>query len=97
MNGQSFQGSINFSRVLEAAKKGNSAFSKGKDGTLYFNATIWLNEEADQYGNIMSVQLNPKKDSPKEDRPYIGNAKAYTPKETPIEVIDLVDEGDLPF
>lgn len=33
-----------------------------------------MNDEPDQYGNVLSFQLNSKKDAP-DDKVYFGNAK----------------------
>jgi hypothetical protein len=72
---QSFYGSICLTDLLEAAKKKHSAFTKGKNGKIYANVTVWLNENKDKFGNIMSLQVNPIKDS-SDDKFYIGNCKA---------------------
>lgn len=99
-NGKLMTGSICLSELNEQAKKGHSAFSRGKNGRIYLNVKVWLNEEKDQYGNNASVQLNPKKDMEKENI-YIGNLKYAEAKEPdPLKENDMSnipDDDDLPF
>jgi hypothetical protein len=72
-----YYGSICLTDMIEAAKKGHSAFSKSsKNGKIYCNVNLWDNEKVDEYGNTMSLQVNPSKEmKDKEDRFYIGNFK----------------------
>ena len=102
MSNQLFNGSICLTDILESAKKKHSAFSKGNNGKIYFNVSIWLNEEKDKFGNSMSLQLYSKKDiREKEGKVYIGNAKKSELSEAPISNNDLEDLNsvvdDLPF
>lgn len=95
-----FTGSICLTELVEQAKKGHSAFSKANNGKIYFNILEWLNDEADKYGNTISIQLNStkeKKDS--EGKVYIGNCKPLEQKPiTQNEVNTLANEvDDLPF
>lgn len=73
---QLFFGSICLTDMIEAAKKKHSAFTKGQNGKIYCSVNVWLNDNLDKFGNIMSVQLNPTKDLKDIDgRAYIGNMK----------------------
>lgn len=73
---QLFFGSICLSDLIEQAKKKHSAFTKGNNGKIYASVNVWLNDEKDKFGNIMSVQINPTKEMKDlEDRLYIGNLK----------------------
>lgn len=73
---QLFYGSINLSELLEKAKAKHSGFTKGNNGAIYANVSVWLNDNVDKFGNIMSIQVNPSKDmKDKEERFYIGNCK----------------------
>jgi hypothetical protein len=87
-------GSICLTDLNEQAKNGHSAFSRGKNGKVYFNVNLWVNDTPDQYGNTVSIQLNSKKELREtEGKIYIGNAKPLTPptptqKETPSEFDD---------
>lgn len=74
--GQLFYGSICLTDLIELAKKKHSAFTKGNNGKIYAAVNVWLNDEKDKFGNIMSVQINPSKEMKDlEDRVYIGNLK----------------------
>lgn len=79
---QRFYGSINITDLLEQLNKKHSAFSKADNGKIYGDVTVWLNDNVDKYGNIMSIQLNPKKDLKERDgQPYIANLKESQKKE----------------
>lgn len=95
---QQFYGSIDFTKVLEEARKGNKAFSKAANGKIYLNVNIWLNDEQDQYNNIGSIQAN-FKDATKEERFYLGNFKRSEPKTKPLQEnsAEIPEDDDLPF
>ncbi len=90
---QSFYGSICVSDILDALRNKHSAFSKGKNGKIYMNSTVWLNEHNDEFGNIMSQQANPAKDS-KEQKFYIGNFKKSQNQTKPITDKDIPKDTD---
>jgi hypothetical protein len=54
------------------------AFKLGKDGRNYVTLQIWTNDEADKFGNHISVQLYDKDGNPKST--YVGNGKIYNDK-----------------
>lgn len=55
-------GSINVTRLIDELNAKSDAFYKSpKNGDIYLNAKIWLNEEPDQFKNDGSIQINPKK------------------------------------
>lgn len=71
-----FYGSICITDPFDLVNKKHSAFSKGKNGKIYADVNIWLNDKEDKFGNIMSAQLNPTKEYAEQDgQPYIGNWK----------------------
>lgn len=75
MANKPMKGSICLSDLSEAFKKNHSAFNKSENnGKIYANIAVWMNDEPDQYGNILSFQLNSKKDA-LDDKVYFGNAK----------------------
>lgn len=75
MANKPMHGSICMSDLSEAFKKNHSAFNKSeKNGKLYANIAVWMNDAPDQYGNILSFQLNSKKDA-EDEKVYFGNAK----------------------
>lgn len=97
---QLFYGSVCLTDIVEHAKKGHSAFTKADNGKIYANVNVWLNEEVDKYGNIMSCQLSPKKDLKERDgTPYIGNMKASEQKPVTKNDAEKIAEevSDLPF
>jgi len=97
---QLFYGSICLTDIVEQAKKGHSAFTKAENGKIYANVNVLINDTVDKYGNIMSCQLNPKKERKDEDgQPYIGNMKRSEQK--PVTTNDVAEiestVNDLPF
>lgn len=92
-----FGGSICLTELNNLAKTGHSAFSRAANGKVYVNINIWDNETEDKFGNTISLQVNPKKDSP-DTKAYIGNAKPAKAREPePIEANSSEFEDDLPF
>lgn len=76
MPGQKFYGSICLTDLIDQAKAKHSAFSKADNGKIYANVNVWLNDDVDKFGNIMSIQINPTKDKKDTEKQfYIGNMK----------------------
>jgi hypothetical protein len=99
---KNYYGSICFTDLLNAAKEGHDGFVKSeKNGKIYANVTIWINDDVDKYGNIVSILVNNKKDSEEFKQFYIGNLKEGKPKDPvilqPGDISSLPDEDDLPF
>lgn len=93
-----FLGSLQVSELLEQLKAGHDAFKKANNGKIYANVQIWLNDKPDDYGNILSVQLNPAKDS-KFQKKYIINAKEQEVRSKDLNADDvskIVDEFEQP-
>lgn len=83
-NNQFYTGSICLSDLISQAKEKHSAFSKSeKNGKIYANIKVWINEEKDKFGKIGSIQLNAKKDSC-EEKIYIGNLEIPEKREKPL-------------
>lgn len=97
-------GSICLSDLNAQAKVGHSAFSRAKNGKIYFNFTQFINDEPDQFKNHSSLLLN-SKDKEKqveEGKIYIGRAKKIeSTGDAPLEAgaDDIPDDNDteLPF
>lgn len=92
-------GSIDFSKLLELAKKGDKAFSRASNGKLYLNLNVWVNDEKDQFGNDASIQTS-FKDATKEEKHYFGNLKVSEFKEPEYlteNSSEIPDDSDLPF
>ena len=95
-------GSMCLTDLVAQAQLGHSAFSKGKNGKVYFNFNQWLNDKKDQYGNDSSLLLNSSKEMKEnEGKIYIGNAKYIEAASAPpLEAGDPSLDGaldDLPF
>ncbi len=96
-------GSMCFTDLCEHAKKGHSAFTKGKNGKIYFNITEWVNDEPDQFGNHASFLLNSQKEKKEaEGKIYIGNGKMSQGQQSaPVTQNDIAaaipSMNDLPF
>ena len=72
---KTYYGSIDFSKLLEEAKKGNKAFHKSdKNGRIYLNVQVFIKDEVDNFGNSMAIRSTFKGAS-KEDKFYFGNLK----------------------
>lgn len=65
---QLINASIDVTLLLEMANKRHSAFNVGKNGKTYMNVQIWINDEADKFGDHASIQLNHAKDMAEKDR-----------------------------
>ena len=103
-NFQVYHGSLNLTDLIKQAKLPHSAFVKaGKENKIFANVNIWVNEEPDQYGNSVSIQLNSTQEMREaEGKVYVGNAKkseAKQPEALTAEsaAADLPDDDDLPF
>lgn len=99
---QLFYGSVCISDILSKIKEKHSAFTKGNNGKIYMNISVWMNDQEDKYGNIMSLLLSSKKDmKEQEGKTYIGNCKKSEFKEpAPLSDSDVDHLGpidDLPF
>jgi hypothetical protein len=103
--GKPLMGSIDLTLLLDAAKAKHTAFVRaGKKNHIFVNVTLWENDTTDEFGNTMSLQVNPNKDDPdksKENRFYIGNFKPSQAKpSTPLSDYHtdaLPNDDDLPF
>ncbi len=90
-------GSICLTDLGDAYKANHSAFNKSeKNGKVYANIAVWMNDEPDKYGNILSFQLNSKKDAT-DEKVYFGNAKL--PEATTAKPAETVKDksDDIPF
>lgn len=91
MSSQLFGGSICITDLMDKIKSGHSSFSKSiKNQKVYSNILIWVNEEKDEFGNNVSIQLSSSKEKrDSEGKIYIGNAKK-------LETNKPVRETDVP-
>ena len=63
---------------IDVTKIDSSKIVEGKKGK-YVNLTIWVNDEADQFGNTVSIQQSLSKDEREagDAKIYLGNGKTY--------------------
>jgi len=95
---------INVSLNLDKLDK--SKISKSKSGN-YYNITISVNDNVNQYGNNVSVfdKQTVEEYSAKADKSYVGNGKVFwtdgtivaAPKEEPQQAQAATQDVDLPF
>jgi hypothetical protein len=80
-----------------ATRAKHSAITTGKNGKVYANVTIWINDEKDKYDNDVSIQLNSKQEQREsEGKVYVGNGKTNrTASQAPATTHD--DGESLPF
>jgi hypothetical protein len=70
--------------------------TQAKNGKLYLNVDIWVNEEKDKYENIGSISVRQTKEEreAKEKKTYLGNFKT---SELKAQVPEQKAFDDLPF
>jgi hypothetical protein len=99
-----------FSASLDVSKISKDKLVKGDKGT-YLNITISINDEADQYGNVLTITESHSKEEreSKAKKNYLANGKLVwssdggsTAKQTPAtpkqSSAPVVEEGEeLPF
>jgi hypothetical protein len=99
-----------FSASLDVSKISKDKLIKGAKGN-YLNITISVNDEADQYGNVLSIYESHSKEEreAKEKKNYIANGKLVwssdggstaqpaTAKTAPTPAPKVEEGDDLPF
>lgn len=96
---------INYSIRVDKLPK--EKFIAGKDGAVYLNLTMSVNDET-RYGNNASIYVSQTKEEneAKKQRSYVGNGKVVwnngsiinAEKEVKTEqVLEATDVSDLPF
>ncbi len=103
----SFYGQIDYTELKEALISGKVKanwveLKKGKH--LMVEVNVWVKDEADQYNNNASIQLQHKPEFQGESAPYIGNLKYKKPKATEASTDSInntvgtaEDDDDLPY
>jgi len=98
-----------FSASLDVSKISKDKLIKGAKGN-YLNITISVNDEADQYGNVLAVYESRSKEEreAKEKKNYLGNGKLVwssdggstapaKPTPSPSSQSKVEEGDDLPF
>ena len=87
---------IDKTKIVSTDKNGNQF----ENGAKYLNVVVWLNDEADKYGNNASIQISQSKEEREAGVKaiYIGNLKepqSRTNEPTSARTASVAD--DLPF
>ena len=91
--GKKYWGSINLDAIKEAIQGGVKPF-EGKKGK-YLEVSVWVNEEPDQFGNSLSIQVYNKETK---SATYLGNLKLSDFPASPERQPDRAPKDvDLPF
>ena len=91
-NGTKYWGSINLDSIKEAIQGGIKPF-EGKKGK-YLEVQVWVNEEPDQFGNSLSIQVYNKETKV---ATYLGNLKKSDFEPQPVQQAAKQEDPDLPF
>lgn len=76
---QTLTGSINFTKLKEAIERGEVSTWTNKSGELNVNTVMFLNDEADQFGNTGRIKAQPK-DKELDTNVWLGNFKPIEKK-----------------
>lgn len=89
---------------IDLNKLDKSRIVEGKNGAKYYNFTINVNDEKDQYGNDASVTISQTAEErqAKAQRTFVGNGRVVwsgtSNKQNETKSFDSTpQEGDLPF
>lgn len=80
--------SICLTDVQELIDKKHPSVNTAKNGKVYINLDMWVNDTPDQYGNDIAIKVYNK--DTKESK-FVGNGKQYKPADT------LNKSNKLPF
>ena len=98
--------SIDLSKIDKSKIKTTDKFGQPfKNGAKYLDVNIWINDEADQYGNIASISISQSKEEREAGakRVYIGNGKPVqqqqqAPAQQPAPTLtETLTDDSLPF
>ena len=94
---------IDKTKIVSTDKNGNPF----ENGAKYLNVVVWLNDEADKYGNSASIQISQSKEERESGVKaiYIGNLKEpqsrnnepTSAKNAQATSRNLMTSDDLPF
>lgn len=88
---------------IDVKKLDKSRFFQGKNGAVYCDLDVWLNDEADEWGNHGSVNQSQTKQERqnKEKKTFVGNArKIWGWDDAPIKSDapeTKAEDEDIPF
>ena len=87
---------IDRSKIVSTNKDGKPF----ENGAKYLNVVVWINDEADQYGNNASIQISQSKEEREAGAKsiYIGNLKEPQSRSNePTSAKNAQATDDLPF
>ena len=87
---------IDKTKIVDRDKDGNLF----QNGAKYLNIVVWINDEADKYGNTASIQISQSKEEREAGAKsiYIGNLKEPQSRSNePTSAITASVEHTLPF
>lgn len=87
---------IDKTKIVSTDKNGNPF----ENGAKYLNVVVWLNDEADKYGNNASIQISQSKEEREAGVKaiYIGNLKEPQSRNNePTSAKNAQATDDLPF
>ena len=84
--------------MLNLTKCNNKEYlkkSKAGDTIIYFD--MWINEQPDQYGQTVSIQISQTKEQRESGKIFIGNAKPHEFQKQSPQSQSQGQSEDLPF
>jgi hypothetical protein len=89
---------IDKTKIVSTDKNGNPF----ENGAKYLNVVVWINDEADKYGNNASIQISQSKEERDAGAKaiYIGNLKepqSRNNEQTRANRESFADDNQLPF
>ena len=87
---------IDKTKIVSTDKNGNPF----ENGAKYLNVVVWINDEADKYGNNASIQISQSKEEREAGvkATYIGNLKEPQSRNNePTSAKNAQATDDLPF
>lgn len=96
---ESYFGSIDYDRLIEALKQGKIKTYISENGKRYIPINVNVREMGDKYNNIASVSCPLKEEfkKDKETRVFIANLKKSEPTVREGSASDFMNDDDFPF
>lgn len=89
---------------IDLSKIDKSKITEGKNGSKYYNLTIELKDEKDQYGNDLSAWTTQSKEERelKSNRTYLGNGRivyngSYSNESNQVTEVKKEEVNEIPF
>ncbi len=96
MNSKNYYGSINLTKLINAAKALHpSIFKSEKTGDIYVNVNLFISEQKDKFKNNGAICTS-QSEKDKEKGFYFGNFKENEKNKVSKEDVNNIDE-DMPY